>query len=108
MERNLINHKEKNHPQNKIHNCGPCMKDFSNMRSLNKHFKKFHKGLNKFDLSCKVCNIVFATKTKLKSHKRHKHEASTCWKCSKVFISGDKLRLHRKSCYKSMKKENTH
>ena len=99
-ESNLINHKLYWHPEYKTHMCVPCNKGYENGKCLRKHFQRFHKGLDKTDLTCTECGKVFAITAKLIRHKKKEHEAGYCFKCGKVFSSGRKLRSHRSTCLK--------
>ena len=102
-ETNLFKHKLSWHPGNKTHTCVPCKRDYENKTCLNRHFKRFHKGVLETDLTCRDCSEVLATREKLEYHRRHQHEAGYCSKCDKVFISRRKLKSHRSTC---LKKQN--
>ena len=85
-----------------MHNCSHCGTEFSEIRSVNRHLRNFHKldiPTKQHDANyyCGECNASFTKSNHLLRHVRTQHESPQphkCRQCPTFFATLDNLKLH--------------
>lgn len=90
--------------------CNVCLKIFTATRSLQKHFKSQHPGVEfEPDYKCKSCDTFFKTLKDMRLHLEVTHtsknldkrESMQCNVCKKIFSTISNLRKHVKTFHES-------
>ena len=90
----LNKHWDSQHPDKSKTTCTLCHKTFTSEFYLLEHTRTH---LNILPFSCYLCNAVFATNSKMHSHRRKKHpERFKCDNCEEEFLLARDLNCHKK------------
>ena len=81
--------------------CPVCAKTFINKKNRDTHLLVIHKNEKNRNLSCKLCDKNFMSKTSLKYHKKVKHSSKSpqveCKVCKKMLSHPTALKRHLKT-----------
>ena len=81
-EKVVINHKLKEHDENKPFTCDICNATFTRKDSLKRHSVSVHEGKKPLKpFKCDICSAAFPAKSKLKTHFAEAHEGKKPIKC---------------------------
>lgn len=71
--------------------CGICVKNFKNKRSLDRHVKEHDP---KYEYKCLKCSKYFTEKSEFNKHISEKHQRHLCLLCGKTYSSKYNLEAH--------------
>lgn len=90
--------------------CVVCNRVFNQLKSLSRHFEKFHPGVEYITpFKCIFCDLVFDSKAEVKKHTKSHKSKNTSYKCKKgqtVFSSKKESNSHSESKCDDDKTEN--